>query len=145
MDLLSSWSSLSLVANTRSKDHTQPPLNTLKSRPLIDLAWVHGLQTPRGIGKSLQRILFTRALSCACKPSAYSESLPLWSGTRPQGDRNLSPTWHMLLSGTAFVRINCSFKNKKLKITKEKDIHNVSKNTTCQMYTNYAQWKRKTT
>jgi len=46
-----------------------------------------------------------------------------------------------------FIRINCSFKNKKLKKTKEKDTgtHNVSKNTTCQMHTNYAQRKRKIT
>jgi len=29
-----------------------------------------------------------------------------------------------------FVRINCSFKNKKLKKTKKKETHNVSKNTT---------------
>ena len=28
-----------------------------------------------------------------------------------------------------FIRINCSFKNKKFKKTKEKDTHNVSKNT----------------
>jgi len=45
-----------------------------------------------------------------------------------------------------FIRINCSFKNKKFKKkTKEKDTNNVSKNTTCQMHTNYAQWKRKVT
>jgi len=32
-----------------------------------------------------------------------------------------------------FIRINCSFKNKKFnKKTKEKETHNVSKNTTCQ-------------
>jgi len=44
-----------------------------------------------------------------------------------------------------FIRINCSFKNKKFKKIKEKDTHNVSKNTTHQMHTNYAQRKRKTT
>jgi len=45
-----------------------------------------------------------------------------------------------------FIRINCSFKNKKLKKTKEKrKAHNVSKNTTCQMHTKYAQRKRKIT
>ena len=43
-----------------------------------------------------------------------------------------------------FIRINCSFKNKKLK-TKEKERHNVSKNTACQMHTNYVQPKRKIT
>ena len=35
-----------------------------------------------------------------------------------------------------FIRINCSFKNKKCKKTKEKDTHNVSKSTTYQMHTN---------
>jgi len=44
-----------------------------------------------------------------------------------------------------FIRINCSFKNKKLKKTKEKDAHNVSKSITCKMPTNYAQRKRKVT
>ena len=42
-----------------------------------------------------------------------------------------------------FIRINCSFKNKKK--TKEKETHNVSKNTTCQMHTNYVPRKRKIT
>jgi len=32
-----------------------------------------------------------------------------------------------------------------IKKTKEKDTHNVSKSTTCQMHTNYAQRKRKIT
>ena len=40
-----------------------------------------------------------------------------------------------------FIRINCSFKNKKLK----KDTHNVLKSTTCKMHTNCAQRKRKVT
>ena len=44
-----------------------------------------------------------------------------------------------------FIRINCSYKNKKFKKTKEKETHNVSKNTTCQMHANYAQRKRKIT
>ena len=35
--------------------------------------------------------------------------------------------------------------NKKLKKTKEKETHNVSKNTTCQTHTNYSQRKRKIT
>ena len=41
-----------------------------------------------------------------------------------------------------FIRINCSFKNKKLKKEKRKT-HNVSKNTARQMHTNYAPRKRK--
>ena len=45
----------------------------------------------------------------------------------------------------SYIIINCSFQNKKLKKTKEKETHNVSKNTTCQMHTNYAQLKRKIT
>ena len=41
-----------------------------------------------------------------------------------------------------FIRINCSFKNKKLQKNKGKrKTHNVSKSTTCQMHTNYARWK----
>jgi len=40
-----------------------------------------------------------------------------------------------------FIRMNCSFKNKKLK-TKEKETR---ENTTCQMHTNSAQRKRKVT
>ena len=45
-----------------------------------------------------------------------------------------------------FIRINCSFKNKKLKNDKGKrKTYNVSKNTTCQMHTNYAERKRKIT
>ena len=35
-----------------------------------------------------------------------------------------------------YIRINYSFKNKKLKKTKEKDTHKVSKSTTCKMPTN---------
>jgi len=43
-----------------------------------------------------------------------------------------------------FIRINCSFKNKKFKKQRKKT-QNVSKSTTCQMHTNYAQRKRKLT
>ena len=45
-----------------------------------------------------------------------------------------------------FIRINCSYKTiNKLKKTKEKETHNVSKNTTCQMHITYTQQKRKVT
>ena len=41
-----------------------------------------------------------------------------------------------------FIRINCSFKNKKLKKQrKKKDTQRVKKSTTCQMHTNYKQRK----
>jgi len=44
-----------------------------------------------------------------------------------------------------FIRINCSFKDKKLKKRKEKDTHNVSKNSMYRMHANYAQLKRQIT
>jgi len=45
-----------------------------------------------------------------------------------------------------FIRTNCSFENEKLKKNKGKrKTHNVSKSTTCQMHTNYAERKRKIT
>jgi len=43
-----------------------------------------------------------------------------------------------------FIRINCSFKNE-IKKQEKRKTRNVSKNTTCQMHTNYAQQKCKIT
>ena len=61
------------------------------------------------------------------------------------GNESTGGYWVMAVIIYIFIRINCSFKNQEIKITTEKETHNASKNTTCQMHTNCAQRKRKIT
>ena len=77
--------------------------------------------------------------SCAAAP-LLSESSCRVRATNCDSDRCTNNAKYIVY---ILIRINCSFKNKKLKKGKSKT-HNVSKNTTCQMHI-YAQRKREIT